>query len=699
MSAFGYVLSITGTCDNNIGSALITGSGGVPPYTFDWYDPDLGTGPYKTNLAAGTYLVRANDSTAPVNNEFYINVQVGDSFELDLISVTGTTCGDNNGYVRVSADTDNNIVDWYLYTGSTYLIDSTSTNDGFAEFDNLAPGTYYILGQNGAGCSGTTAEFIVYTSSTLDYGFYIVNDTQCASPTGKIFVTGATGTGPYTYLWDNQTTQSSLTNLFEGTYEVTVTDAYGCQATKTATVDFVDALGLGSWSAQTPTCFTSDGALKLTITGGTAPYFYSGSNGTTIVTYNTSYIFYNLPSGTFNVSVTDAALCKEIFGTVLQTPDSFSSISVVASNSTCNGDDGSINVSLEGGLIPYVYSLTAPGFDTISITTNSTGYIFTNLPSNTYTLTIDDGGTCTYTETVVLTSTNLFTVSTSTTQATCNTENGTATLTLTEGGTTPYVYTLSDGQTITTNDTSATFSSLGSGTYTYTVTDATGCSQEGNFTVNGQTPVLFTLFPTTCGSTGSQGTITALITSGTPPYTYEWSTNVAGNPQDVYVTGLSADTYSLTITDSNECVDTKSVEITCNSVSVSYQIYQMCATEFTFESGTKRGILQMLNEGYNDVIVGHTDCLFSAATFAVVVDVTGSTYTDIFYTGYTLLDIPTDSEYFQAVEDLLLTITPGITGVTIDETTSQITIETAGGLASSQITISLEIDYFINCVT
>ena len=51
MSAFGYVLSITGTCDNNIGSALITGSGGVPPYTFDWYDPDLGTGPYKTNLA------------------------------------------------------------------------------------------------------------------------------------------------------------------------------------------------------------------------------------------------------------------------------------------------------------------------------------------------------------------------------------------------------------------------------------------------------------------------------------------------------------------------------------------------------------------------------------------------------------------------------------------------------------------------
>ncbi len=65
-------------------------------------------------------------------------------------------------------------------------------------------------------------------------------------------MTGATGTGPYTYLWDNETTQSSLTNLFEGTYEVTVTDAYGCQATKTATVDFVDVLGLGSWSAQTP---------------------------------------------------------------------------------------------------------------------------------------------------------------------------------------------------------------------------------------------------------------------------------------------------------------------------------------------------------------------------------------------------------------------------------------------------------------
>ena len=74
----------------------------------------------------------------------------------------------------------------------------------------------------------------------------------------------------------------------------------------------------------------------------------------------------------------------------------------------------------------------------------------------------------------------------------------------------------------------------------------------------------------------------------------------------------------------------------------------------------------------------------------------GNTYTDLFYTGSTLLDVPSDSQYYQAVEDLLLTI-PGVTSVTIDPITSQVTIESGDVLSSQNVLINLIIGYSILC--
>jgi copper chaperone CopZ len=106
----------------------------------------------------------------------------------------------------------------------------------------------------------------------------------------------------------------------------------------------------------------------------------------------------------------------------------------------------------------------------------------------------------------------------------------------------------------------------------------------------------------------------------------------------------------------------------------------------------------MLNEGYYDIISGHTNCLLSAATFVAQVEVSGVTYTDSFYTGTTLLDIPTNQQWYDAVETILLSI-PGVSSVTIDTTTSVVTISTEGGLANQQIIIDLIIQYDINCVS
>ena len=498
-------------------------------------------------------------------------------------------------------------------------------------------------------------------------------------------------------MWDDSTTGTSITGLTTGTYGVTVTSGDGCVLSKTAFVDYVPSLGLGSWTATTPTCFTADGTLTLTITGGTGPYFYSGSNGDVQVTYAQSYTFSGLPAGAFSVEVTDAALCKDFFATSINTPNTFQLISIDTINSTCSSIDGQIIISVLDGSPPYTYTLVKPNSNTLSVTTNSTVQTFTDLESGEYTIFISDGGNCVYTTTTNIIADNKFTVTATSTGSTCNNADGVLQLTVSTGGTAPYIYSLSNGDSIVSSFSSVTFNSLVSGTYDYSVTDYLGCEQIGTTSLSISSNVNFSLYPTSCGS-GSGGTITALITSGQPPFTFNWSSNVSGNPQQIYVSGLTGGTYSLTITDSNECVQTRNVVITCNPIKTTYQVFVMCETEFTYTSGTKRGMLQMLNEGFNDLTSGNTGCVLDNSTFIASVTVSGVTYTQSFYSGTTLLDVPTDQEWYDAVETLLLTI-PGVSSVNIDTNSGEITINTNNGLANQLIQIELIIDYNISCVS
>ena len=692
-NTFGYELLVTGTCINGFGSVQINASGGTSPYTFDWYDPSLGLGDYKTGLSAGTYKVRANDSTLPINNQFYINVIVPSGLTVDITSIVNTTCGNNNGSLTVSATSDSSNITYYLY-GYSGFVASQITNNNLAIFNNLSAGTYSVTAISN-GCTATTDTCIVYSSNPLNFGFYIVNDTECASPTGKVYVTGVTGNSPFTYLWDDSTTGTSITGLTTGTYGCTVTSGDGCVLSKTAFVDYVPSIGLGSWTAVTPTCFEANGSLTLTITGGTGPYFYSGSNGDVQVTYAQSYTFSGLPAGAFSVEVTDAALCKAFFATSINTPNTFQLISIETVNSTCSSIDGEILISVLDGSPPYTYTLIKPNSNTLSVTTNSTTQTFTDLESGEYTLFISDGGNCVYSTVLTIIAENKFTVTPAYTGSTCNNADGQLRLTLTTGGTAPYVYTLDNGDSITSSFTSMTFNSLVSGTYNYSVTDYLGCQQIGTIALPISSNVNFSLYPTSCG-TGSGGTITALITSGEPPFTFNWSSNVSGNPQNIFVSGLTGGTYSLTVTDSNDCIQKRNVLVSCFPIKTTYQVFTLCETEFTYTSGTKRGMLQMLNEGYNDLTAGHTNCILISSIFIVSVDVSGVTYSQSFYNGTSLLDVPTDQEWYDAVYALLITI-PEVSDVTIDTNSGQITVETINGLDNQSIQIDLIIQYDISC--
>lgn len=711
MPAFLYNISVTGDCSNtNVGSIEISFTGGTSPYTVEWVEPNLGTDvvtinpSIRTGLSADTYALRVNDSTLPVNEEFYINIPVSSGVCCSILGVQSTTCSLDNGSVTGTSTSEYSSTNFYLYSSGGTFITSAITNASTVVFGNLTAGTYYMVAQDLGGCSGQSSNFIIEDSGPLTYGLYVVPNSSCGgTPIGKIFVTGQTGSPPYTYLWNNNLTTSSITGLTSGTYSVQVTDSLGCSLTQTATVEDVDVLGFGIFTATQPTCFAADGVLTLQITGGTAPYYYSASTGNVQIQYGKTWSISGLSAGQYSILVTDAAFCDILVSTTLLTPLGIASVTIASQGSTCSNEDGSITVSVVGGTSPYTYTLIYPNADTINVINSQTTQVFGNLVGGTYSVAVQDASGCSFMDEITLMTSNSFTISTEVTGTTCNQNNGIITVTKSEGGESPFNYSLDGVQNVLNTTLSAvTFTNVSSGQHTISVSDNTGCTQTTQVYVTESTPVDFTLYSTSCGE-GSDGIISALISLGTPPFTFDWSDNVPSNPQQIQVSGLTAGTYNLIITDSNGCSLERTTTINCDSLYASYQTYVMGGEQFQIQTQTKYGLLQMLNEGFNDLTFDKVDCDLLSAVFGVKVKVNplGLETTQTFYTGTTLVDVPGDNLYYDAVEDLLLTI-PGIGGVMVDVETNQIIINTVSGdntLNGQEIIIELTIEYDIMCLS
>jgi hypothetical protein len=122
--------------------------------------------------------------------------------------------------------------------------------------------------------------------------------------------------------------------------------------------------------------------------------------------------------------------------------------------------------------------------------------------------------------------------------------------------------------------------------------------------------------------------------------------------------------------------------------------------EFQLQSGTKCGLLQMLNEGFVDLTSLNEGCVLNSAVFAAKVSVnpTGLTYTNTFFTATTLNQAPSDNLWYSTLTSLLTSI-PGVQSVTIDALSNKITIQTTvGGPLNNQIiTVDVLIEYDITC--
>jgi len=707
----GISFSVTGVCSDPIGSVTFSPFGGIPPYTIDNVIPggisaQTSSSPITfTGLTADTYVFRLNDSLGYENNELYINVIITGCFYTDIIEVTGTNCGENNGTLTVSADSQSSPYTLFLKNSGTTLQSQTTTIFPYT-FTNLSADTYFVQVVDYGLSTATTANAIISGSSSLDFGFWKVNTSTCVINQGKLSVTGVTGTPPYTYLWSNGETGQTITGLTLGEYSCTVTDANGCVTTKSETIGQADPLGVGIVTSENPTCFSSNGSITFTITGGSVPYYYSASTSQVGYTLSNTLTLSGLSSGNYNLEITDGNFCKETISAFINATNSFFVVDTQVINSNCSQQLGSVSISLQGSNNFYTYILSGQTNGLYyTNTTQSLTSSFSGLTNDTYDLTISATGTnCAYTTSFIVSSTDKFPITTSTTGSTCSQNDGILYIEVSSGYTLPLDYILSDGQSvIDTSATAYTFNNLVAGSYSIIIVDGDGCQIEERVTISTGGSLLSAISTTQCYN-GQNGTAEILIYAGEPTFTYDWSNNVPSGQTGSTISGLTAGTYSVEVLDSSGCSQIHDFTITCfgNNVST-YSLVTLCENTFTTTVGDKRGFLEMLNEGYIDVTSGYTGCSLNTAEFILELDINGSGYTQTFYTATTLNDVPQDILWQSTIESVLSGITD-ISLYTISLTDNTIHIESNcegdyDPLSDANFTLELTIEYDVTCFT
>jgi len=211
---------------------------------------------------------------------------------------------------------------------------------------------------------------------------------------------------------------------------------------------------------------------------------------------------------------------------------------------SCPLQNGSITLSVNGGVAPYTYDWTFNG-NPYPGNTNA----LTNLAGGAYDCHITDASGCNVflhemDSSIGLVVYSINNISISMAQTPANCLNGTATATP-SGGTAPFTYLWSNGQTTATATGLTAWNS-----YMVTVTDANGCFKQAYVYIQSNSTLNVTSSITHAHCTFSDGAASAIVTGGTAPYSYIWSTMAVTSS----IQNIPAGTYYATVTDGQGCL-------------------------------------------------------------------------------------------------------------------------------------------------
>jgi gliding motility-associated-like protein len=507
-------------------------TGGIPPYTFQWSNGQ--TGNKLSTSTPGDYFLTVTDANGCRANKF---VKVVAPLVVS-VETTPTLCAD---FCDASANA-------IVIGGTAPYRFLWNTGDTIQVLESLDIGTFTVTVTDANGCVRVaTGETTGPPAIVIDLeltGTCIDEDR-----TATAILSG--GVPPLRVRWSTGSTDLTIRDLIPGeTYTINVTDANGCNTTRTFTVPSTPNLVVQINKQDIPCAAETGGQATAEVLGGVAPYTFLWSNGAITARIN------NLAEGEYSVTVTDANGCEGKATTKIRFLEGLD-LNLSAVNATCtDSENGSANVVPIGGREPFRYRWS----------NGQTVGTAQNLKPGQYTVTVTDILGCEAVGQVTVGVENNINLALDIDQV-----GSSATITP-SGGSAPYTYQWRHDSNVS----GATATGLQPGVeYTVVVTDANGCTSTITFVFPGGAPIDVEVQALASCAEGNTGSASVSIRGGVEPYNIEWSNGATGRNID----NLPAGDYTVKVTDAQGNTRTIAFTVTPINVNVDFQITpQGCET-------------------------------------------------------------------------------------------------------------------------
>ncbi|HPI54973.1 MAG TPA: SprB repeat-containing protein, partial [Chitinophagaceae bacterium] len=523
-------------------------SGATLPYSFNLNGGAFQPSGVFSNLSLGVYTVQVKDANAC---SITSTLSIVNPVSPVITAIAMTQAGCNPGCDGGLSITSSNGTGAHMYSVNGGPFQSSNT------FNNLCASTYTVTVKDASGCTATSTMNVTTLPGPIITNTAVTNILCNGGTNGSIFLSVSGGTGLISYVLQPgnlTTTTASWNNLTAGSYTIVGTDSKGCSTSTLAIISQPVSLSFGTITTQQPSCFGNDnGQIVAPALGGVAPYSYTILPSGTFVAPNTFIGL--LGNVNYTITVSDANACSISTVVNLGQPTQVAITSMTTTPVTCFGQsNGTLSAAASGGT-GVIQFLLMPGNQT-----NISGN-FINLSGNTYTVTATDANGCTKTSSAfIFEPTDIVINSAIATDIICYGQaNGTVNVSA-SGGMPTLTYLLMPGAVSSTN---GLYSNLSAAMYTVTVTDNNGCTESVTKIVNEPSLVQITsIVPTQVKCFGnSDGTITAVGSGGVGQLNFLLMPGNVNNTSGVF-SGLPVNTYTITLTDANNCSASTTVTLT-----------------------------------------------------------------------------------------------------------------------------------------
>lgn len=554
------------SCTANIdGTLSLSGTGGTPSFTFSINaGASFQSSGNFSALSSGIYQTRVKDNNGCVTSGT-ATVNLQPTLSGNITPSSSINCyGQSTGALSLAVS-----------GGTSPYTYAWSNGPTTQNISSLSAGNYSVTIKDSKNClasqnySLTQPTDLVLSAVPSDYNGYGVSCQSSSDGFITLTVNGGTpggGPSPYSYSWSNGATSKNISGLTSGSYTVTVTDSKSCTKNLPATITAPSALTIGIASKTNVTCNSgTDGSVTLSASGGVSGYNYSINGG---ATWQAASTFSSLSNGLYTIQLKDLNNCITSTTANITQPSAIGITIGTIQNAGCGVANGSIQSSASGGTGALSYTWRNSSNAVVGTSAN-----LANAFGGTYSLVVTDQSLCSASTTASISNPNgpVFSLINLVPTSCSNTSDGKADVSITSGQG-PYTVSWGDGET----GNSALH--LIAGSNTVSVTDGNNCITSQNFTITSPPAISLSSVQNNSPACpgGSDGSIQVSASGGQSPYSYSWNATSGTST----LSNISAGTYSLIVTDANNCTFSQSigvVDVPVIAINVVNQVNPTCS--------------------------------------------------------------------------------------------------------------------------